>query len=392
VLDAVYGLAAARALTISRLEPVFLTLRRNRDLWTRRALPSPGERFTFGRDPVTFQYYPGRGIALQPLASFGHLNGLAHACLVSHPRYRCRPHALRRFANRMLALAADRGGFVAFEYYFAFGSGAPPWISAMTQATGAQALARSGMALQEKRYTDAARSAVHALQAAPPLGVGAGARYVMYSFAPGERILNGELQALIGLRDTAVIARSAVARHLFERGEPVARAALGAFDTGAWSLYSAGGAESTLAYHRLLTGFVAGMCRRTSIAAYCATARRFERYIREPPRVAIQMPIRPRARRTAVITFTLSKVSHVRAVVFNRHGVQLRFDARLARGAHSLRWTPPPRGRVRLRIVAIGPGGTRAALTRTVRVLRAPKAKHRPKAKHHAANACCTAT
>ncbi|CAA9517276.1 MAG: hypothetical protein AVDCRST_MAG67-3131, partial [uncultured Solirubrobacteraceae bacterium] len=150
-------LAAARILTPSRLEPVFLTIRRNREFWTSRPLPRPGARVTFRGDPVVFEYYSGRGLAIQPLASFGKANALAGACLRLAQRYPCRPAALRRLLERMVALGSERGGFLAWEYLIAFGSGAPPWISAMTQATGAQALARGRRALGDVRFGRAAR-------------------------------------------------------------------------------------------------------------------------------------------------------------------------------------------------------------------------------------------
>ena len=100
----------------------------------------------------------------------------------------------------------------------------------------------------------------------------------MYSFAPGLQILNGELQAVNGLRDAAVLGRSMRAARLVARGDRAARAALGGFDTGAWSLYSSAGAESTLAYHRLTTAILDALCRRTERAAYCQAGRRFARY------------------------------------------------------------------------------------------------------------------
>ncbi len=248
VLAMTERLARGRLLTASRLEPVFLTIRRNREFWTTRPLPAPRSRLSFRGDPVVFEYYAGRGLAIQPLASFGRANALAASCLRADARHRCRPAALKRLLDRMVALGSERGGFLAWEHFFAFGSGAPPWISAMTQATGAQALARGSRALGARgaRYERAARRALGAFDAAPPLGVAVGARYAMYSFAPDLRILNGELQTLIGLRDVARISGSGRARRLFARGEPTARRAVRGFDTGAWSLYSADGKESTL--------------------------------------------------------------------------------------------------------------------------------------------------
>ena len=383
-------LARGRMLTASRLEPVFLTLRRNREFWTTRPLIAPRARLSFRGDPVIFEYYAGRGLAIQPLASFGRANALAASCVRATARHRCRPAALKRLLDRMVALGSERGGFLAWEHFFAFGSGAPPWISAMTQATGAQALARGRRALGDVRYERASRRALGAFDAAPPLGVavpaGGGVRYAMYSFAPDLRILNGELQTLIGLRDVARIAGSGRARRLFEQGEPVARRAVRGFDTGAWSLYSAGGKESTLGYHRLVAGFLSGLCRRTGASTYCAAGRRFVRYVREPPRVHVRTARKLRARRRTTIGFTLSKISDVMLQVRDRRGrVELSHGLRaLPHGRHSVTWVPARAGRHRLRIVAIGPGGTRAVVGRTLRAAAPPTAhgkKQRARAK-----------
>jgi hypothetical protein len=392
VLNMARGLASRRALTASRLEPVFLTIRRNREVWSRAPLPAPRARMTFRGDPIVFEYYSGRGVAIQPLASFGRANALAASCLRVSARFRCRPAALRRLLDRMLELGSERGGFLAWEHFFTFGSGAPPWISAMTQATGAQALARGGRALVDgARYTRAARRALGAFEAPPPTGVvvpaGRGVRYSMYSFAPDLRVLNGELQTLIGLRDVARISGSGHAARLFARAEPAARRAVRGFDTGAWSLYSADGKESTLGYHRLLAGFLAGLCRRTSAAAYCAAGRRFSRYVREPPRVHVRTLRKVRVRRQATIRFTLSKISDVLLQVRDRRGrVELSRGLRaLPHGRHSVAWVPKRAGRHRLRIVAVGPAGTRVVFKRTLRAKpvkrqarRAPSRSARP--------------
>ncbi len=374
------GLASARVLTASRLEPVFLTIARNREFWTTRALPRAGARMSFRGDPVVFQYYSGRGLAIQPLASFGKANALAGSCLRLVTRHTCRPAALRRLLERMLALGSERGGALAWEHYFSFGGGSPPWISAMTQATGAQALARGRRALgaaRGARFARAARRALGAFDRAPPLGVavavGGGRRYTMYSFAPRLRIYNGELQALIGLRDVARISGSRRAAALFARGEPAARRSVAALDTGAWSLYSEGGRESTVDYHRLVGTFLQGMCSRTGTRTYCAAGRRLHRYVGESPRMTVRTARRPHARRRSAITFTLSKVSDVSVQVRDRRGDLVVARAmRLARGRHRLVWVPRRAGRHRLKIVAIGPAGTRGVVTRTVLARPAP--------------------
>jgi len=212
-------------------------------------------------------------------------------------------------------------------------------------------------------------------------------RYAMYSFAPGLRILNGELQTLIGLRDVARISRSRRAQRHFERAEPAARSAVRGFDTGAWSLYSAGGRESTLEYHRLVAEFLGGLCRRTGTPVYCATGRRFERYVREPPRVHVAKLRGLRAGRRATIGFTLSKVSDLLLQIRDRRGRLTRSQAlrSLPRGRHGVDWVPAWSGRHRLRIVAIGPAGTRAVVRHVVRVKARHDVKRRKAAKRRAA-------
>ena len=171
VLGTVDALAAQGRLGPSRLRPVLLVLRRNTETWTRAPFPAARERRTFGRDPAIFQYYPGHGMQLQQLASWGRANGLAHACLSARRggrHGRCDERRLRQVLDRLAGLGARRGGFLAFEYYFQYGGGAPPWISGMAQATAVQALARAARALHSPRYTRIARQGLGAFEAPPP--------------------------------------------------------------------------------------------------------------------------------------------------------------------------------------------------------------------------------
>ena len=192
----------------------------------------------------------------------------------------------------------------------------------------------------------------------------------MYSFAPTLQILNGELQAVNGLRDAAVLGRSARAARLVRAGDRAARAALGGFDTGAWSLYSAAGGESTLAYHQLTTGFLGELCRRTGARAVLRRAqRRFARYEHEPPRIGIAPLHGLWARRSAPLRFTLSKGSAVAVRVYGPRGLVLARDLQLGRGGHELCFTPPSRGRFRVRVAARGPEGGSASAGPTVRVV-----------------------
>ena len=369
VVGAVEALAAQHRLTAGRFVPVFLLLRRNREFWTRAAaLPAPGHRRLFGADPAVFQYYPGRGLQLQQLASWGRVNARLGVCRQGG---RCPRAQLRWALDRLAALGARRDRFLAWESYFAFGGGTPPWISGMTQGTAVQALARAARVLRAPRYRRTAERALGAFDRPPPVGVGVeapgGRHYLMYSFSPGLRILNGHLQAITGLRDLAQLGGRRRARVLYRRGERAARRALPGFDTGAWSLYSQQGRESTLGYHRLVGGFLGNLCRRTGGRTYCAAERRFARYEREPPRIGLARPRGLRARRPATVRFTLSKLATVAVRVTGRRGVTMSRRLALPRGRHTIRWTPPRRGRYRVRVEArgpSGPSGVRAAVAR----------------------------
>jgi hypothetical protein len=259
-------------------------------------------------------------------------------------------------------------------------------MSGMAQATAIQALSRGSRVLRKPRFRRLALRALGAFETPPPAGVAVpadgGTRYVMYSFAPTLRILNGELQAINGLRDAAVLGRSLRATRLVRAGDVAARAALGGFDTGAWSLYSAAGAESTLSYHQLTTRFLEQLCQSTGRIAYCDAGRRFARYEREPPRIDIAPLHGLWARRATPLRFTLSKGSQVQVRVYGPHGTVLARDLPLSRGGHDFTWTPPSRGRFRLHVQARGPEGRLGTSDRTVRVaFPKPKPKHKAEPK-----------
>src|SRR5215216_675431 len=112
VIGTVDALAASHLLTSGRLPPAFLVLQRNTEFWTHAPFPATAQRTTFGGDPAVFQYYPGRGMQLQPLASWGKANWLAGRCLharfTARRRAACPVVALRRTIDRLLELAAPR--------------------------------------------------------------------------------------------------------------------------------------------------------------------------------------------------------------------------------------------------------------------------------------------
>ena len=162
---------------------------RNRQYW--RALPFPAseDRVSFRGGQILFEYFPGRGLQVHPLSTFKKANLIHGACVREEPG--CDRAALAQLLDEMTRLAARRGrGFVAWEYMFDFGGGAPPWMSGVAQATAIQALARASQLLARPDYLTWARRALGAFETPPPTGVrttgpGGGVSYLQYSFAPG---------------------------------------------------------------------------------------------------------------------------------------------------------------------------------------------------------------
>lgn len=361
VIGTLERIAAGGSLTVGRLPALFLTLERNTSWWRARPFPAAGARVTFGDDPVIFQYYRGEGLQIQPLASFGKANQLYNACVGDNtrPGTSCRKGALRELLDRMVALASRRGDFTAWEYFFSFGGGSPPWTSGLSQGTAIQALARGAQLLENPAYLTVAADALGAFESAAPTGVriarDGGNQYLIYSFNRRLLVLNGFLQSVIGLYDYAQISGDPRGMALFAAGETAARAAVPRYDTGAWSLYSLGGRESDLGYHRLVRDFLRGLCERTGTALYCETAERFTRYLLEGPRLDIlrSSPSRARSRRAVRIRFRLSKISRVSVQV--SRGGRLVYSRRVigvGYGVRSFTWVPPARGRYRVRIEA----------------------------------------
>lgn len=335
VLNNTSHIAQTGNLTASRLPAVFLTLRRNREWWATGRLLSYGERVEFNDSELVWQYYPGEGIQLQVLGTFGKANGLWMSR---------EGDKLGNLLDEMTALASTRGGALAWEYYFYFGGGKPPWASAMAQATGLQVLARASERLRRPAYLEAARQGVKLFELAAPTGVGvktkAGRRLLLYSFAPGQQVLNAFVQTLVGLNDYWEISGDARARTLFRAGERQARLDLRATDTGAWSLYQVGGAESDLSYQQLVTGFISNLCQRTEIGFWCEADRRFASYLKAPPQLEL-ITRRVRAGSTALVRFRVDKMSKVGVTVQRDGDTSLSTSATVSRGPHGYTWKVP---------------------------------------------------
>jgi D-glucuronyl C5-epimerase C-terminus len=356
VVDSVEALALARQLTSSRMPVAFLQLERNRQYWRALPYPAAGDQVSFRGSQILFQYFPGEGIQLHPLATFKKANHLHGAC--GSGEAGCDQVALRTLLDEMNYLAVERGrGFIAWEYLFHFGGGAPPWISGMAQATGIQALGRGAGLLDTPLYIDTARRALGAFQTPPPTGVrttgpAGGVHYLQYSFAPRLYIFNAFLQSLIGLYDFSRLTGDQRALELYRQAEPEARAEVPLSDVGDWSRYSYRGAESTRDYHELLREFLQSMCSRRLGRLYCDYATRYRGYQVDPPELDFRGPDVAAAGEWASIGFGVSKLSAVEVKVYKGRRLAFQRLATFNRGNGSFAWRPRSPGLYTVRLGA----------------------------------------
>ena len=397
VLANLQAMASAGELIPSRLPALFLTLERNRQWWTTEPLLASDERVSFPGSRIVWEHYPGQGIEIQWLATFGEANGYY---LSGHENAN-----LRQLISEVIPLATKRAGGIAWEYMFRFDGGAPPWTSGLSQGTALQVLARAWSRFKEPADLTAAQQALGIFQTPPPQGVRvtthAGAMYAEYTYAPSDRILNGFIQSLVGLYDYTSITKDPLGLALFEAGDAEARAIVPLYDTGAWSLYDQFG-ESDLNYHELLTEFLQHLCERTEKglpltaatppastpttpststtttttpstttpsstggasaatkhssahqaqtsnqipgdAIYCTTAQRFTTDLHTPPVISL-LSTKLSAGTRAGVQFSLSKISTVRLTVRQGSRVLWTNSATVERGKPRLLWITPTKG------------------------------------------------
>ncbi len=384
VLSNLNGIAAAGEMIPTRLPALFLTLERNRHWWTTEPLLGSDERVSFPPSRIVWEHYPGQGIQIQWLATFGEANGYY---LSGHENAN-----LRQLLAEVIPLATQRAGGIAWEYLFHFDGGAPPWTSGLSQGTALQVLARAWSRFKEPVDLTAAQQALGIFEQPPPQGVRvstpAGAMYAEYTYAPGDRILNGFIQALVGLYDYTAITKDPLGLALFEAGDAEARAIVPQYDTGSWSLYDQYG-ESNLNYHELLTEFLQHLCERTrggppfvpaaaaptatapagsppatgatggasaararaaqagtpipGDAIYCTTAQRFTTDLSTPPAIAL-LSRTLRGGTRAGVQLSLSKISTVDMTIRQGSHVVWRNSATVEGGKPRLLWVTPTAG------------------------------------------------
>ena len=362
-IETLEAIARADGLDASRMPALFLQLARNTEYWPSRPYPSSGQRVSFAGSQLVYQYYSGQGLQIQPLANFGKANALWRDG---------RAERLRSMLDELVAIASRRGRFTTWEYWFRFGGGTPPWMSAMAQGTAIQALSRGAQLLGDPSYLRVARRGIRGFSTRAPVGVrvrgrAGGNHYLIYSFSRGLRVLNAFAQSLNGLYDYAAIAQHGRALRLFEKGDVSLRAELPGYDTGAWSLYSLAGAEATLEYHTLATDFLANLCEKLGPSPYCDASARFEGYQGESPRLDL-VTSRLVEKNPQYVRFTVSKRSSVRMTISRNGSVVHSASATVAYGTHAYPWTPPRDGDYVVTLAAESFNGTNGADSGTITV------------------------
>jgi hypothetical protein len=376
-LATVEGIAARGQLRASRLYPLFLTLQRNAEWWSTQPLLANGQRVTFSGSELVWQYVPGQGIQLHPLANFGKLNAYAKGSKRNNARNTV-------LLDELMSIAVPRGGGLAWEYYFTFDGGSPPWVSGLAQGTGLQAIARSAVKLgRMPELLPKIQAGLTLFEQAPPTGVrvesGGGVHYAQYSFWPSLRILNGFVQSLVGLYDVAQITGDPRAAQLFADGDLTARKEVPTFDTGAWSFYSRGAItrESDLSYHTLLRDFLVSLCDRTGTPVYCDAELHFTTYLTVPPELALRTT-RVRGGKATTLKFSLSKISRTSISITAPDGKRVLSVSAgtVGRGTRTVSWTAPRKpGAYSVRIDATDLAGNAASIEEPVDVLRPKRRK-----------------
>jgi hypothetical protein len=370
-LATVEGIAARGQMRAARLYPLFLTLQRNAEWWSAQPLLANGQRVTFSGSELVWQYVPGQGIQLHPLANFGKLNAYAKGSKRNNARNTV-------LLDELLSVAVPRGGGLAWEYYFTFDGGSPPWVSGLAQGTGLQAIARSAVKLNRMpELLPKIQAGLKLFEQAPPTGVRVqtedGVEYAQYAFWPSLRILNGFIQSLVGLYDVAQITGDPRAAQLFTEGDATARKEVPTFDTGAWSLYSRGSSqtESDLGYHKLLRDFLTQLCKRTATIQYCSAAQHFTQYLTVAPVVSV-LPRTLTAKKLGKLRFKLSKISRITVKVTRGTTVVATMaPGVLGRGTKTLTWTAPKKtGAYSMTVTATDLAGNTASAAGEVTVKR----------------------
>jgi peptidoglycan hydrolase-like protein with peptidoglycan-binding domain len=192
-----------------------------------------------GEDGVVYRWFGAHGFQFHPLANFAALNGHAK---------QGRREETERLAKAMVARGVRSGRTLTWEYYFPF-AGPGRWTSALAQAAGAQALARSGTLLEDDELLAAAGATYREIARDLSQSLGGGTWVKEYSYSE-MAVLNAQLQSIVSLAEYARTTGDAEAQEYVAGLSTAARTLLPELDTGCWSRYSVGGSPASDSYHR----------------------------------------------------------------------------------------------------------------------------------------------
>jgi hypothetical protein len=343
------ALARSGQLSGSRLAPAMLSVKATS--WAMRyrdEFPSHEQVVDVPDEVVEFKYYAGHGVQVQPFETFK--EGM-RALNQDEPDV----EAARRIADRMLELDTHRGTSTTWEYFFPWNGGGltRPWTSAISQALATEFYFRLAELVPEAErapYAQAAAATTRSfLRSTNAGGVatqqGKGSFYVMYSFQPAQRILNGHLQVLLNVSRYAEASGSPEARQVVDAGTRAVLPLLPKFDTGAWSYYLPG-SEAELGYHELQTSQLVRLGDATGNQVFTEYGARFTKYLETPPTVSLDssswpsiIPARDGFRDRIVVRFAIDKTARVTLVVRDQAGAELyRTSWNGRRGRGSIAW------------------------------------------------------
>ncbi|MCW2926898.1 MAG: D-glucuronyl C5-epimerase domain protein [Thermoleophilia bacterium] len=340
-------LARQGSLTADRLDPVMSSVNATMVVMlTSPKFPSHEQELRIPGEVAVFTYYSGRGVQLQPFETFK--EGMRQL-----NQLKPQVEEAQAIADRMLGLGVQRGSALVWEYHFPFNGPSRPWTSAISQALATEFYYRVAAVLPaEERapYLDAAAGTTRSfLRSTGAGGVASpqetGSFYAMYSFAPGQRILNGHLQSLLNVNRYAKASGSVEAKLVVERGIAGVMPLLAKFDTGAWSNYQPG-QEAELGYHEFQTSQLVKLGDELPEPTFVEYGARFEQYLVTPATLTFGstawlpiIPARDGFRDTITIPYTVDKRARATLVIESEAGVEVRrFSNTTGRGAGRLVW------------------------------------------------------
>jgi hypothetical protein len=294
-------------------------------LGSSRRFPGHEEDLTIPGEPLVFSYYAGRGVQLQPFETLKEGMRALNQPVPDLER-------ARAIADRLIELSQRNGTVITWEYFFPFGGPSRPWTSAISQGLATEFFHRLSVAtpttegLASTTYAQVAEGVTRSLLTSSRRGgvatpEGRGSFYVMYSFHPNQRILNGHLQVLLNTNRYAQATGSPLAAKVVRDGLAAVLPMLPRFDTGSWSNYQLG-QEADLEYHEFQTGQLVKLGKELNEPTLAAYGERFDFYLTTPPTLVLPTTNLPPIigapdgyRDTVRVPFTIDKRARVTMVI-----------------------------------------------------------------------------